>query len=98
MSLLELTGAFSIFANNGIRQVPFAIVKIEDHLGKVVDYISTLDDVVELIADAIGQVQDATRTKSLSYTALLNYTSGSISAATVTTQPWVPGLNVKPWT
>ncbi|MDP2964981.1 MAG: transglycosylase domain-containing protein [Pelolinea sp.] len=36
VSLLELTGAFSIFANGGVRQVPFAISKIEDHFGKVV--------------------------------------------------------------
>jgi penicillin-binding protein 1C len=36
VSLLELTGAFSIFANSGIREAPFAIVRIEDHLGKVV--------------------------------------------------------------
>lgn len=36
VSLLELTGAFSIFANGGVRQAPFAISKIEDHFGKVV--------------------------------------------------------------
>ena len=41
VSLLELTGAFSIFANDGVRQPPFAISKIEDHFGKVVyDHLS----------------------------------------------------------
>ena len=36
VSLLELTGAFSIFANSGVRQVPFSITKIVDHFGKLV--------------------------------------------------------------
>ena len=36
VSLQELTGAFSIFANGGVRQVPFSITKIEDHFGKLV--------------------------------------------------------------
>ena len=36
VSLLEMTGAFSIFANKGIRQVPFSIIKIVDHFGKLV--------------------------------------------------------------
>ena len=36
VSLLELTGAFSIFANSGVRQAPFSITKIVDHFGKLV--------------------------------------------------------------
>lgn len=36
VSLLELTGAFSIFANSGVRQTPFSITKIVDHFGKLV--------------------------------------------------------------
>ena len=36
VSLQELTGAFAIFANGGVRQAPFAISKIEDHFGKIV--------------------------------------------------------------
>ncbi len=36
VSLLELTGAFSIFANGGIRQAPYSITKIVDHFGKLV--------------------------------------------------------------
>jgi membrane peptidoglycan carboxypeptidase len=36
VSLLELTGAFSVFANSGRRVPPVAILKIVDHLGNVV--------------------------------------------------------------
>ena len=36
VSLLELTGAFGIFANNGNRLPPFSITRVEDHLGNVV--------------------------------------------------------------
>ena len=36
VSLLELTGAFGIFANNGSRMLPFSITRVEDHLGNVV--------------------------------------------------------------
>jgi penicillin-binding protein 1C len=36
VSLLELTGAFAIFANGGERQPPFAITRIEDHDGELV--------------------------------------------------------------
>ena len=31
-----MTGAFSIFANGGVRQAPFSITKIVDHFGKLV--------------------------------------------------------------
>lgn len=36
VSLLELTGAYAVFANGGVRQPPFAIARIEDHDGDVV--------------------------------------------------------------
>lgn len=36
VSLLELTGAYAIFANGGVRQPPFAITRIEDHNGELV--------------------------------------------------------------
>jgi len=36
VSLLEMTGAFSIFANKGVKQTPFSITKIVDHFGKLV--------------------------------------------------------------
>jgi penicillin-binding protein 1C len=36
VSLLEMTGAFSVFANNGTRIPPVAITKIVDHSGNVV--------------------------------------------------------------
>ena len=42
VSLLELTGAYGIFANNGRRVPPFSITKVEDHLGNVVYQHETL--------------------------------------------------------
>jgi membrane peptidoglycan carboxypeptidase len=37
VSLLEMTGAFSVFANNGVRIPPVAILKVVDSTGKVVE-------------------------------------------------------------
>lgn len=36
VTLLEMTSAFSIFANNGVRYDPVAITKIEDYQGNVI--------------------------------------------------------------
>ncbi len=36
VSLLEMTGAYSIYANSGVKQTPFSITKIVDHFGKLV--------------------------------------------------------------
>jgi len=36
VSLLELTGAYSVFANSGLRAVPYSIERIEDHNGSIV--------------------------------------------------------------
>ncbi|MDD5368665.1 MAG: transglycosylase domain-containing protein [Anaerolineaceae bacterium] len=47
VSLLEMTGAFSVFANDGLRVPPVAITKIVDHSGKVVfDYTPPAGDQV----------------------------------------------------
>ncbi len=37
VSLLEMTGAFAVFANNGVRVPPVAILKVVDSTGKVVE-------------------------------------------------------------
>jgi penicillin-binding protein 1C len=36
VSLLQMTGAFAVFANGGVRVPPVAITRIEDHAGRVV--------------------------------------------------------------
>jgi penicillin-binding protein 1C len=36
VTLLELTGVYATLANNGLRVPPYAITRIEDHLGNVV--------------------------------------------------------------
>jgi penicillin-binding protein 1C len=36
VSLLELTGAFAIYANNGVRKPAYAIQRITDHFGEIV--------------------------------------------------------------
>lgn len=48
VSLLELTGAFAIFANNGMRVPPVAITKIVDYQGNVV-YEYTQPESVQVI-------------------------------------------------
>lgn len=42
VSLLEMTGAFAVFANNGTRVPPVAILKVVDSQGKVVEEYSPL--------------------------------------------------------
>ena len=37
VSLLELTSAYSVFANKGVRQEPVAILKVEDRFGNVLE-------------------------------------------------------------
>ena len=37
VSLLELTGAYSVFANNGLRNAPVGILKIEDKSGNILE-------------------------------------------------------------
>lgn len=39
--LLEMTGAFAVLANNGVRQPPVAILKIEDNTGNVICDVAT---------------------------------------------------------
>jgi len=47
VSLLELSGAYAVFANRGEKIPPVAIMRIEDHLGNVVfQYEPTLGDQV----------------------------------------------------
>jgi len=36
VSLLQMTGAFAVFANGGLRVPPVAITRIEDHAGQVI--------------------------------------------------------------
>jgi penicillin-binding protein 1C len=36
VTLLELTGAFAVFANGGLRAAPYAIERIEDHDGNII--------------------------------------------------------------
>ncbi len=37
VSLLEMTGAYAVFANRGVRLPPVAILKITDHAGNLID-------------------------------------------------------------
>ena len=37
VSLLEMTGAYAVFANGGLRLPPVAILKVTDNTGKVID-------------------------------------------------------------
>ena len=46
VSLLELTGAYAVFANGGLRQPPFSITRIENNLGEVVFEHQTASDQV----------------------------------------------------
>jgi penicillin-binding protein 1A len=51
LSLMEMTGAYSVFANNGVYKTPIFIKHIEDHSGKVI-YRSVEEETVALPAEA----------------------------------------------
>jgi penicillin-binding protein 1A len=51
LSLMEMTGAYAVFANNGVYKTPVFIRHIEDHSGKII-YRGVEEETVALPAEA----------------------------------------------
>ncbi|MFZ2488843.1 MAG: transglycosylase domain-containing protein [Anaerolineae bacterium] len=95
VSLLELTGAYSVFANGGWRVAPYAIARIEDETGKLLwqapastrqPAVRALDArVAYLITDMLSD--DDARAPSFGRNSLLHL-SRPAAAKTGTTTDW----------
>ncbi len=88
--LLDLTSAFSVFANRGNRQEPVSILKVEDSEGKVLyeykptDGVRVLEDGVAFIISNI-LADNGARTQAFGSNSVLNVPGKVVSVKTGTT-------------
>ena len=109
VSLLEMTGAYSVFANNGVRNPPVSILKVEDKSGNVLEEYRdeskrVLDkNVALLISDILSD--NKARTPAFGASSPLYFPDRPVAAKTGTTNDykdaWVlgytPGIAVGAW-
>jgi len=74
VSPLELTSAYSVFANDGVRATPYAIIRVEDRNGKILyerkpEYDNVLEPKIchEITSALEDVVQHGTATRILNY-------------------------------
>lgn len=77
VSLLELTGAYAIFANGGSRTIPYSIERIEDHFGNVVYQHESIQSAQVIKADHAYLISDilsdnSARTPAFGSSSILN--------------------------
>jgi len=109
VSLLEMTGAYAVFANNGIRNPPVGILKVEDKSGNVLEEYrdeskQVLDKNIALtISDVLSD--NKARTPAFGASSPLYFPDRPVAAKTGTTNDykdaWVlgytPGIAVGAW-
>lgn len=109
VSLLELTSAYSVFANAGIKNSHFAILKIEDANGKVLEenkpYSETAlsEDIANKISDILSD--NVARTPAYGSNSQLHFKDRPVAVKTGTTNDfrdvWIvgytPNLAVGAW-
>ena len=99
VSLLELTGAYAVFANNGLRNTPIGILKIEDKSGNILeeyqeDSKRVLDkNIALMISDVLSD--NKARTPSFGANSPLYFPDRQVAVKTGTTNDykdaWVVG-------
>lgn len=74
VSPLDLTSAYSVFANEGVRATPYAIIRVEDRNGKILyqrkpEMDNVLDPKIchEVTSSLEGVIQRGTATRVLNY-------------------------------
>ena len=109
VSLLEMTGAYAVFANNGVRNPPIGILKVEDKSGNVLEEYrdeskQVLDkNIALLISDVLSD--NKARTPAFGAGSPLYFPGRPVAAKTGTTNDykdaWVlgyaPGIAVGAW-
>ncbi|MEK7130862.1 MAG: PBP1A family penicillin-binding protein [Patescibacteria group bacterium] len=109
VSLLELTGAYSVFANNGLRNTPVGILKIEDKSGNILeeyheDSKQVLDkNIALMISDVLSD--NKARTPAFGANSPLYFPDRQVAVKTGTTNDykdaWVvgyaPNISVGAW-
>ena len=109
VSLLEMTGAYSVFANEGVRNPPTAILRVEDKRGNVLEnYENKGERVIEpQVARQVSDIlsDNAARTPEFGANSPLNFPGKNIADKTGTTNDfhdvWIigytPGISVGAW-
>ncbi len=88
--LLDLTSAFGVFANSGIKHDPISILKVEDHKGKVL-YEYKPDDGQKVLDENIAFVisnilsDNGARTAAFGTNSVLNISGKTVAVKTGTT-------------
>lgn len=109
VTLLDLTGAYGVFANDGIRNETVGILKIENGFGEVVEEYKpspreVLDkNIARYISDILSD--NAARTPAFGEQSYLNFPGRSVAAKTGTTNDyrdaWVvgytPNISIGAW-
>jgi len=109
VSLLEMTGAYSVFADNGVKNKTTGILKIEDSRGNILEeYKSSADQVLDknialLITDILSD--NTARAPAFGQTSALYFPDRQVAVKTGTTNDyrdaWVlgytPNLAVGVW-
>jgi len=101
VSLLDMTGAYAVFANNGIKVPPHDILKIEDSDGKTIYSYTPIQkevlepDVAQKISDVLSD--NEARSPSYGYSSPLYFPGYDVAAKTGTTNDyrdaWIIGYS-----
>ena len=107
--LLDMVGAYATFANDGVKNVPVAILTVRDRNGDILEeYTSNPERVIEAqIARSISDIlsDNDARAPAFGQTSALSFTDYAVAVKTGTTNDyrdaWIvgysPGLSVGAW-
>lgn len=101
VSLLDMTSAYGVFANDGVRNEPIAVLKVEDNQGNVLEeYTPNPKPVIDpMIAHTVSDVlsDNAARTPAFGATSALFFPGHQIAVKTGTTNDyrdaWILGYS-----
>jgi len=106
---LEMSGAYSVFANDGVRNLPTPIIKIEDSLGNALEQYEPnpqkvmSNNIARQISDILSD--NEARTPAFGANSFLNFPSRDVAVKTGTTDnyrdAWIigytPSISVASW-